>query len=274
MLRAGRCRRAGDGLAARAAQDAARRPRAAGARMPRTGWPRAAASKPRRGLVADVSSERATLGATHAGAETSVARGGKGGPRRPGQGATRALSRGRGHVSAEPRQCTPRRAPGRVKAVGRAMAAPAGEGGGQGGHVRAMADRAGASTPGRRELGRGKLGRARRVAGRGRASQGRTPRVAPNTKPGDHERRPSSRPRAMSTPSQAPSHAAGTGRREMGRRGRVRGDGTSSPQGAMTARTGVMAVVPSGMGEVEREGARRCGREKGDEQGATGANDG
>jgi hypothetical protein len=45
VLRAGRCRRAGDGLAARAAQDAARKPRGA-------------ASKPRRGC------ERATPGAT------------------------------------------------------------------------------------------------------------------------------------------------------------------------------------------------------------------
>jgi hypothetical protein len=61
----------------------------------------------------------------------------------------------------------------------------------------------------------------------------------------------------------------------MGRRGRVRGDEVSSPQGATTARTDAMAAVPSGVGEVEeREGVGRCGREKGDEHGATGANDG
>jgi hypothetical protein len=52
----------------------------------------------------------------------------------------------------------------------------------------------------------------------------------------------------------------------MGRRGRGWGDGASSPQGATTARTGAMAAVPSGVGEVEeREGVGRRGREKGDE---------
>jgi hypothetical protein len=166
------------------------------------------------------------------------------GPCRPGQGVARAPSGGRGHASVESRQGTPRRALGRAKAV------PAGEGGGWGRHARAMTDRAGASTPGRHELGRGKPGRARHAARRGRASQGR----------GHASRRPSSRPRAMGAPGRAPSRATGTGRREMGRRGR--GDGASSPQGATTARTGAMAAVLSGVGEVEeREGSGRHGRE-------------
>ena len=42
VLRVGRYRRAGDGLAARAAQDATRRPQAAAASTPQTGWRRAA----------------------------------------------------------------------------------------------------------------------------------------------------------------------------------------------------------------------------------------
>jgi hypothetical protein len=42
VLHASRYRRAGDRLAARDAQDATRRPRAAAAHTPRTGWPRAA----------------------------------------------------------------------------------------------------------------------------------------------------------------------------------------------------------------------------------------
>jgi hypothetical protein len=80
----------------------------------------------------------------------------------------------------------------------------------------------------------------------------------------------------MGAPGGAPSCVADTGGREMGRRGRGRGDGPSSPRrgggddGSDGAGAGV--AVPSGEGELEeREGTGRRGREKRDEQGATGA---
>jgi hypothetical protein len=57
VLRAGRCRRAGDGLAARTAQDAARKPRATASKPRRLG--RQGRSTPRKGR------ERAMPGPRH-----------------------------------------------------------------------------------------------------------------------------------------------------------------------------------------------------------------